>query len=370
MKKKTCSKMFAVLVVLAAVCSVASADVIMYGLTDSSTAKNGSVYGRDEFDPATVIPTSDVGVLGMGGVVCMTPLAGGTKYAVGMGHGYVGIKDGLDNTWNPTHNFHNKTGLNEPVLSIASRADGHVLFGTDKNEYMAAYCSADDLWLKPPGVSNASVNWMGSPVTAVATLPNGLSVVAFQNGAVGLRNADDLHTNVMIGGSPAPVIYWGTPVNDMAVDAAGNIVFALENGQIYSRNWADLNTNVGAGANYGAAMPVREVEMLSNGNVAIGFGNGYVDIRSATDLVNSLGLGGQFTGGTPITALEVTSNDNLIIAGYANGTVWTKSGLDMSTVAPVLVWGQEVNALAAIVPEPATMMLLGIGGLALLRRKK
>ena len=363
-------KILTILIVALLLCSLAGADMIMYGLTDNSSATNGAIFARDEFAPGTVVPGSDIGWIGMGGTVCLAELSGGTKYAVGMGHGYIMVRDAFDNTWTGTTNYTNLTGLNTPVLSAVSRNDGHVLYGTANNEYMGIYRDYTNVVTNPPGVTGGAVNAFGSPVTAVAVLPNGLSLLAHENGAVLVRNPDDLTTQAMIGGNPAPVIYWGTKVNDMAVDPSGNVVFALESGLAITRHWSDLNTNVGAPANYGGAMPVREVEMLSNGNVAMGFGNGYVDIRSATDLVTSLGLGGQFTGGTPITALEATSNDNIIIAGYSNGTVWTKSGIDMSTVAPILTWGQEVTSIAAVVPEPATIALLSMGALAMLRKRK
>ena len=115
--------------------------------------------------------------------------------------------------------------------------------------------------------------------------------------------------------------------------------------------------------------------MLSNGDVAIGLGNGQVHVRDSIDLVTSLGISATY-GTTPITAMEATSNDNLVIALGTNGLTYVRQGSDLDIV-PVgftgldgLTWGQQVNGIAAVVPEPATMMLLGMGSLALLRRRK
>ena len=319
MKRIRVSSIVCVLFLLLA-SSFVQADRILIG--QKGFSGQTIVFGKDEFDPLPNVP-DNTWVLGdgYGGVTCMDKCIGiDGKFMIGSRNGSVFVRDIYDQSWYGAAFNANLTGLNTPILSICSRIDGHMLLGTDLNEYMALYRDYNDVYLNPPGVTGGGCNAFASPVTAVATLPNGISVLGHANGAVLLRNPNDLTTQVMIGGSPAPVLYWGGKVNDMAVDMpTGNIVFALENGTTATRHWADLETPM-TQVSWGA--PVTEVESLADGRVAIGYGstNGKVSVRMVNDLATDLGshLTREFSGEWPIDALEVTSNNNILIAVARN----------------------------------------------------
>jgi hypothetical protein len=279
-----------------------------------------TIFGKDEFDLVSNIP-DNTWVLpdGMAGVTCMDKCIGiDGKFMVGTQNGYVFVRDIYDNSWYGANSYVNLTSTNNAILSICSRIDGHMLLGTDLNEYMALYRDYNDVHLNPPGVTGSACNAYASPVTAVAALPNGLTILGHENGWVLLRNPNDLNTTVT--GVTTPSLSWGSKVNDMAVDmSTGNIVFALENGTTATRNWADLATPM-TEVSWGA--PVTEVESLTDGRVAIGYGssNGNVSVRMVNDLATDLGshLTRNFSGEYPIDALEVTSNNNILIAVARN----------------------------------------------------
>jgi hypothetical protein len=363
---KMARKIYSVLVIGLMFCSVAGADMIVYGLDVT-----GQIIGRDELDNAASIPTTEL-TFGEGGILSLAPLDGGTKYAIGTQEGWIHVKDAFDNTFSNAGSG-NFTAGGVGISALVSRADGHVVGGAQDGAVM--YRSADNLGLPAPGVVNSYGIFDATPFLSMVQLPNGHHVVATAAGNMWLRNKDDLFSGTVPGGDPT-MVAWGSPVNDMAVNANGDITVGLANGGVFTRNFANLGVNVGAGiVSWGAGIAVEELEMLSNGDVVIGLSNGQVHVRSSTNLTVS--LGNSITlGGTAITAMEVTSNDNVVLAIGSNGTSYTRQGSNLSAV-PVgftgvdgLVFGQQIDALAAVVPEPATMILLGLGGLGLLRRRK
>jgi len=91
--------------------------------------------------------------------------------------------------------------------------------------------------------------------------------------------------------------------------------------------------------------------------------------ETAGDIIGAklaVGLGEQYTAGTLLYQFSATINEDGTI-GMANATINDPFG--MPPIPPPLYTIGELNGIDVTIPEPMTILLLGLGGLFLRRRR-
>ncbi|MHB0946571.1 MAG: PEP-CTERM sorting domain-containing protein [Sedimentisphaerales bacterium] len=306
----------------------------------------------------------------------------GPTVLVGMGWGYPIVTTPIANgfTSPATTSF---AGYFQPpyydgVDTIASKPNGDVLVGIGggmQNEtvgggeiYMYAL-NKTNLQAGAPGLSpyyNTTLRGAtgyGLDFTEMESISNGTIVAAIHN-LVMLADGYDL-INSSTGGFEQSAEYPGVwqatfadHVSAMAVTSTGLVVTGLQNGYIDVRAMNDFGTVL---ASVTLASTIKEIEILANGNIAAGLANGDVDVLSA-----GLALLDSENFSAAIGGLAATSNGNLAIG--AGSMFYLRSGSDLSSGTAGEDMGNPIGAIVSIVPEPVTMVLLGLGGLLMRRR--
>lgn len=351
--KKIVTLLFLVLLV-----AISSADTIVIGNS------LGEVFARDEFNLG-----ASSGYITYGPTFAITSMAAGVDgdVAIGTKFGQPDVRkaNNLAGSGVPTTKF--TYAADSAISSIATRPNGDVVMGTQDNQVFVR--DRTNLTAYPAGFTPPDGWTLNGDITAIATLSNGNLVIGDSAGYVYLQSGTNL-----FGASPYSPWYvnFGMPVTALAVTPNDDIVMGFSSGYVDVRSPSNIYaslTNVNFGISIGA------LATLSDGTVAIGLGNGYVDVRNATNLTGAVITSAYFTGGAGITAMTATSGDNLAI-GTADNLMFVRQGdnLGLKPVGFVGVDGLNFNApiggLAAVVPEPATLALLGLGILALNRKRK
>jgi PEP-CTERM motif len=357
MKIKKISRIFtAGVLAVMGLATAAQADLIMIG------RNTGNIDGRDEFNIGPSIPASNVNF----GVAIASLSSGfGNDLGIGRGDGFAHIRDATNMValGPPTTNF---TGLNSQAVSaVATRPNGDLVIGTQANNVFVR--DRTNLTLVAPSYTGAGdgLNF-NNAITALAILPNGDLAIGNANGEIFLRSGTDLFANAA--GVGSAYVNFGVAVNALTVTPAGNLVIGLASGVVDTR---PINNLVASLTNVNFGVPITALGALSNGDVAIGLGNGGVSVRDSLDVVNGQSAFLTFTGGAAISALAVTSSDNLAI-GTADNLFFMRQADLLTTAggADGLNFGAPITALAAIVPEPGSLALLGIGATLFVRRRR
>jgi hypothetical protein len=130
-------------------------------------------------------------------------------------------------------------------------------------------------------------------------------------------------------------------------------------------NTASNNAWVSSGSNY--------LGFSGVGNATFTFGSGLADIgltmlprgsTRTTELIANLSNGGSVT-----TSTETTTSTNAVFFGIAAPTGTSITSLTFVETGGFVRY-DDLGFVAASTPEPASVLLLGLGGLALLRRRK
>ncbi|MHB9070962.1 MAG: PEP-CTERM sorting domain-containing protein [Sedimentisphaerales bacterium] len=372
MKKKSSF----VLVALLCLCSAVFADQIAIGTA------GGNLYLRSEADLSV-------------GQTSAAPLGVITSMAANRATGDIVVATS-ESSWGELHSF-NASNISTQISAAAAFAQGATGLAVDSSGNIIA--AGKDGSGKPtvmhrqiPHVEN------GAPYPYIyLTLTNGAEtpmVTTSSTGTffVGLTAPSTMtaynrtlswdRTNGSAAYDDAD-LRWGAgdTLGAIAATSQGYLLFAEQMGA-YSRigirdNVADGVTRFGfqsVPAGYDAYTTysnqggwfegvITALAVTANDNVVIGFADGTVAIRAANDLETPIVSA---VLGNSISALAVTANGNIVI-GTTNGKIALFSS-NLTDLNNVLWVGNAVTALA-VVPEPATMMILSIGGLLAIRRK-
>lgn len=260
---------------------------------------------------------------------------------------------------------------------------------------LAAIPAAQAVTLSQLAFDNGTIQGAGPRTGA-----NGYNFFNIENGAgtfgsYGILDFNGTQT-ISSGTNPAPGTYGGTfnfggPVSatsltvrltqdNAAFTASGALQF-----WIATANVTGTSNHTGTSPNFADAAAEFSPVLLGSGTFTAGTGTLVTGTGAPTaagsgtidNYTFSLSGTAQTTvnnalnGGTPIR-LIVTPNDSVVAATYAGFSVysnvstadWTPPYNDPS------VWRPQLTINASPVPEPATMAVLGLGALGLLRRKR
>jgi len=366
MKKKSSL----VLVALLCLCSAAFADQIAIGTA------GGNLYLRSEADLSV-------------GQTSAAPLGMITSMAANRATGDIVVATS-ESSWGELHSF-NASDISTQISAAAAFAQGATGLAVDSSGNIIA--AGKDGSGKPtvmhrqiPHVEN------GAPYPYIyLTLTNGAEtpmVTTSSTGTffVGLTAPSTMtaynrtlswdRTNGSAAYDDADLRYGGQDyLTAIAATSQGYLLYG-EQMDAYSRvgirdNVANGTTRFGfqnAPIGYDATTGwftgmITALAVTADDKVVIGFADGTVAIRAANDLETPIVSA---ILGNSISALAVTANGNIVI-GTTNGKVALFSS-NLTDLNNVLWIGNAVTALA-VVPEPATMMILSIGGLLAIRRK-
>lgn len=337
---------------LAALCLgawTAQADMLMIGNS------GGEVFGRDEYDLATHIPTS---YINYGGGVSIKALAAGAQGDVAIGINSSPNVSVRNNLTLGTVITSVSTGNNATALAAGS--SGQLAIGDSGN--LVFLRQLTDLLAYPAGYTSTDGLNFNAPIAGLGILPGGNVLIANTGGEVFIRSGTDLFT--VPSGIASGYVNYGTPLSAISVNAAGQIVLSLQGGLVDVRDWTNLGVSL-TNVNFGQNIP--SLAAMNNGTVAIGLSDGRVSLRPLSDITAQNQIL-DFTGGSAITALTLSSEGNLGI-GTANNLVFVRQGTDLTQkpagyVGPDgLNFNAPITALTFAIPEPS---VLGLGAMALL----
>ena len=161
-------------------------------------------------------------------------------------------------------------------------------------------------------------------------------------------------------------ILWSNPANWDTTSNGGNQPLPSIKTVIGLASLNTVTLNSAAGT-----LPAFEVfgggvlNIMSGGSLTVAFGGDRGIYVAGTDTGSAINLlGGSFT----VINMAGAGFDNLDIAmfGADGGTLTSGTGINIDTS----VGGQTTYTSTAAIPEPTSMSLLALGGLALLRRRR
>lgn len=277
------------------------------------------------------------------------------------------------------------------VTAVGWQSDGDFMLATDAASGYLHIIDGTDVTAAKHSI------FLGVSCNAMAVLSDDRVVVGLSNDYAYVL-ASDLST---VDAS----IYVGGTINDIAVDANDNIALATN---YYLGQCAILDSSLNVlNANSAFNGNVTAVDFQSDGTVVVAtdYAAGYmyrlapdnlttplssvfigttttdIAIQSDDDVVVGTNLGqlmilddtlGFKVGNTisgAITTLAVQSDDDIVYGTI--DTIGLADADDPNVILSSIFAGDTVNDVAVLVPEPATMMLLAVGGVAgLIRRKK
>ena len=167
-----------------------------------------------------------------------------------------------------------------------------------------------------------------------------------------------------------------SPISALCVNTAGQTIVGTEAGMIARLDGQAQQTFDGP-FKFGAAVatPITALACDEAGNVFAGTEGGHIGKLNDTTL-GTTGANGPYRYGvsdpavSPISLLAISGEGNLIV-GTATGTVALLDPNTLGNVVPaVQLTTSALTSMKYIVPEPATLLLVALGGLAAVRRRR
>lgn len=325
------------ILVLAVLLVMASSQLALGSLVIGNTA--GGVWIRTEgLDSEPVIASG----AGYGTVSAMASTASG-NIVIANGEGTVRLRHGANLVSMAIGQNYGTIG------DVATMSNGNIIIGN----------TAGGVWVRTDGLDSEPVVTHGTGygnITAIDVLSNDNVVIADQGGVVRLRHGANL----------ASIAYgqgYGT-IGDVAVTANDNVVIGNTAGSVWIRtDGLDSEPVVTQGAGYGI---ITAIEGLSNGNVVIANSGGEIRVRNGLNLA-PVAYG---SGYGNIVGIDVTYDGKILVGNSAGGVyLLGVSGGGLTTLASGANYS-TIGDVAVLVPEPATIAILGLGALVLRRRKR